>query len=298
MHGRYRLVNETKAPIERVHVRLMDRGLQLVDLDFPAARLERNDPAFGYRIYRLDAPMQPGEARELTFHTRREQVGFRASGTETGIAPNGTDLDAFELTPRIGMSDVGLIEQPDVRRRYGLPQRQPLPRLGDPAAASIPPNGDASWTTADITVSTVADQTPLAPGRRVAERVQGGRRIARFVSDAPIKNFFSIQSGRYAVARQMHGSVEHAVYFHPAHRWNVERMLAAMQASMDYYRGAFGPYPPGQVRIVETPAYRREGGQAFPGTIAVGETSFALDLRDADAIDMVTMLTAHELAHQ
>jgi ABC-2 type transport system permease protein len=296
VHGRYRLVNETESPIERVHVRLMNRDLDLVDLDFPAARLERNDEEFGYRIYRLDVPMRSGEARSFAFRTRREQVGFRASGTETGIAPNGTDLNTLQLTPRIGMSDVGLIEEPAARRRHGLSDQRPFPRLDDLAAAKMTPSGDASWTTADITISTTADQIPIAPGRRVSERFQNGRRIARFVSDAPIKNHFSIQSGRYAVRRQTHRGVEHSIYFHPDHHWNVDRMMTAMRASIDYYSEVYGPYQFDQARIIERPG--GGGGHAYPNTIAVGETVFAMDLRDPDAFDAVSMLTAHELAHQ
>jgi aminopeptidase N len=298
VRGRYRLVNETQAPIERLHVRLLNSGLELVGVDFPAARLEHDDEAFGYRIYRLDSPMRPGEERSFAFRTRREQVGFRASGTETGLAANGTDLNSLELTPRIGMSDVGLLEDPALRREYGLPERAPLPRLDDLAATRLDPSGDLSWTTADITVSTLADQIPIAPGKRVSEQVRNGRRTARFVSAAPIKNYFSIQSGRYAVRRLSHGGVEHSVYFHPEHHWNVDRMLNAMRASIDYYRQAFGPYQFDQARIVETPSYRRSGGQAFPNTLAVGETVFGWDIRDPEELDMVTMLTAHELAHQ
>jgi ABC-type transport system involved in multi-copper enzyme maturation permease subunit len=296
VRGRYRLVNETRAPIERVHVRLMNRDLELVDLDFPAARLERNDEAFGYRIYRLDVPMRPGEARSLAFRTRRQQSGFRASGGETRLVPNGTDLNTLELTPRIGMSDVGLIDDPAERRRQGLPQRQPFPGLEDLAATRITPSGDGGWTTADITVSTSADQIPIASGRRVSERVEKGRRIARFVSDSPIKNLFPIRSGRYAVRREVHGGVEHTIYFHPAHRWNVDLMMNAMRASIDYYRQAFGPYQFDQARIVERPG--GGGGQAFPNTVAVSEEIFAMDLRDPETLDMVTLLTAHELAHQ
>jgi ABC-2 type transport system permease protein len=296
VRGRYRLVNETEGPIERVHLRLMKRELDLVAVDFPAARLERDDRDYGYRIYRLDSPMQPGEERSLAFRARRQQAGFRASGAETRLAPNGTDLNSLELTPRIGMNDVGLIEDPAERRKYGLPERQPFPRVDDLAATRTVPGGDLSWTTADIVVSTTADQVPVAPGRRVSERVEGGRRIARFVSASPIKNFFSIQSARYAVLRRVHGGVEHSIYFHPGHRWNVERMMTAMQASIDYYRRAFGPYQFDSARIVERPV--EGGGQAFPNTIAVSETIFTMDLRDPDEIDMVTMLTAHELAHQ
>ena len=298
VRGRYRLVNETAAPIDQVHVRLMNRDLDLVALDFPGARLERNDREFGYRIYRLDAPMRPGEARALAFRTRRQQLGFRAANAETGIVPNGSDLDSLELSPRIGMSDIGLIGDPAERRRYRLPERQPLPRLDDLAATWVTPGGDVSWTTADIIVSTAADQIPVAPGRRVSERVGNGRRIVRFVSDTPIKNYFSIQSARYALRRQVHRGVEHAIYYHPAHHWNVERMMTAMRASIDYYNEAFGSFQFDQMRIVEAPTYR-QGGQAFANTIPVSEMAgFSMDLRDPGQLDMVTMVTAHELAHQ
>ncbi|HEY4559381.1 MAG TPA: M1 family aminopeptidase, partial [Lysobacter sp.] len=298
VRGRYRLVNETGAPIDRLHLRLLKPDLQLLAVELPGARLESDDEEFDYRIYRFDTPMQPGEARDLAFRARRAQVGFRAAGADTTVVPNGSDLDTLDLTPRIGMSDLGLLQQPDARRRQGLPDRPPLPRLDDLAATRVPPNGDLSWTTADITVSTTADQTPVAPGRAVSDRVEQGRRTVRFVSDTPIRNYFSIQSARYAVKRERHGGVEYAVYFHPAHHWNVDRMLKAMRTSIEYFDGAFGPYQFDHARIVETPAYR-DGGQAFAGTVPAAETAgFAMDLRDPTELDMVSMLTAHEFAHQ
>jgi aminopeptidase N len=188
-----------------------------------------------------------------------------------------------------------LIEDPAVRRKYDLPQQQPFPRLNDLAATRTIVSGD-NWTTADITISTAVDQIAVAPGKKVAERVRNGRRIARFVSDQPIRNNLLVQSGRYAAKRQVHGGVEHTIYYHPAHHWNVERMMTAMRASIDYYSRAFGPYQFDQARIVETPGLG--GGSAFPNTITVAEGIFALDLRDPEALDTVTMLTAHEIAHQ
>jgi hypothetical protein len=297
VRGRYRLVNETMAPIERVHLRLMNLDLALIDLDFPGTQLERDDKAFRYRIYRLDAPMQPGEARSLAFRTRREQIGFRAKSTEARLAPNGTDLNVLELTPRIGMSDNGLIGDPATRRKYGLPAQQPFPRLGDPAGTNTPHNGDVSWTTADITISTAADQIAVAPGKRVSERVQDGRRTARFVSTTPIKSYFAIQSGRYAVRRLVQGGVEHSIYYHPAHQWNIDRMMQAMRTSTDYYSRAFGPYPYGQMSIAER-AGHYGGGSAFPTNVAVYESIFALDSRNAADFDAVSLITAHEVAHQ
>ena len=69
----------------------------------------------------------------------------------------------------------------------------------------------------------------------VSEAVNGGRRTARFKPDAPINHFFSIQSARYEVRRDTLGDIELAVYFHPGHGHNVERMLKAMKASLITY---------------------------------------------------------------
>lgn len=296
VRGRYRLVNETNAPIDQLHLRLLDLDLELLSVDLPGARLERNDERFDYRIYRLAVPMKPGETRWLGFETRRAQVGFRASNIEDKLAPNGSDLNSLQLTPRIGMTDHGLIEDPATRRQYGLPERAPLPRLDASATAGAQPNGDISWTTADIRVSTSPDQTPIAPGRRVADQVQHGRRVARFLSDVPIRNFFLVKSGRYALRTETSAGIKHAIYYHPAHGWNVRRMMKAMQASMAYYREAFGPYQFDQAQVVERAL--GGGGQSFPNMVAVSEGIFGLDLRDPAQLDMVSMLVAHEMAHQ
>jgi len=128
--------------------------------------------------------------------------------------------------------------------------------------------------------------------------VRGGRRVARFVSETPIREKFSIQSARYAERRRQHAGVELAVYYHPAHGRNVDRMLDALAASLDYYREAYGPYQFDHARIVEYPGYANNA-QAFAGTVPYSETyGFIADLRSPWIVDHVSGTTAHELAHQ
>jgi hypothetical protein len=295
--GRYRIVNETTAPIAQVHVRMIDSQSELVDVDLPGAGLEQNHEPFGYRIYRLIQPMRPGESRDLSFHVRRQQIGFRTSGADERLVPNGTNLNNYEVAPRIGMSRDNLLEGEAVRRKYGLTAGNSVPRIDD-ISATARNRGSQSWITADITVSTSADQTPIAPGKKVSERVERGRRTARFLSNTPILDFYSIQSGRYAVRTVDHEGVQLSVYHHPAHRWNVERMLHAMRGALTYYGEAFGPYQFDQARVIERPAYGG-GGQAFANTIPMSETlGFTTDHRDAPEIDVLTFGVAHELAHQ
>jgi ABC-2 type transport system permease protein len=295
--GRYLLRNGTPRPITEVHVRLLHDDLELTRAAIAGARLAVDDGEFDYRIFRLDAPMGPGEERVLTFETRRWHRGFRNGSPNTRLVENGTFLDNHELTPVIGMGREGTLEDPTARRDHGLPERGGRARPDDLSATgkSTSPGG---WTTADITLSTTADQTPVAPGRRVSDVVRGGRRIARFVSDVPIREKFSVQSARYAEKHRRHAGVDLTVYYHPAHAWNVDRMLDALAPSLDYYRASFGPYPFDHVRIVEFPGYANFA-QAFAGTVPYSETyGFIADFRAPETLDHVTGTTAHELAHQ
>ena len=295
--GRYRLRNLTPQPVPELHVRVLDEDLELTDASVAGAQLALDDPQHGYRIYRFDRPMQPGEERVFRFGTKLWPRGFRNGWPNTRLVENGTFLGELQLAPLIGFSRLGMIQDPEARRRFGLPQAPGTPTLEDPTATArtLPGRG---WASADITVSTAADQTPLAPGNKVSDVTHAGRRTARFVSDAPVHPRFTILSARYAERRRSHDGMALAVYHHPAHHWNVDRMLDAMAAALDYYRANFGPYQFDHARIAEFPGYHSLA-QAFAGTIPYSETvGFISDYRAPDTIDYVTYLTAHELAHQ
>ncbi|HET7228764.1 MAG TPA: M1 family aminopeptidase [Longimicrobium sp.] len=294
--GRFLLRNETAQTIRDIHLRWMD-DLELTRAAVGAARLVLDDREHTYRIFRLDTPMRPGEERVLTFQTRRWHRGFRNGTPNTRLVENGTFLARDELTPVIGMSRAGTLEDAAARRRFGLPERGGRAKLEDLSATATAAD-HGGWTTADITLSTTADQTPIAPGRKVSDVIRGGRRIARFVSEAPIRETFSIQSARYAEKHRRHGGVDLAVYYHPAHAWNVDRMLDALAPSLDYYQANFGPYQFGHLWILEYPGYA-SFAQAFAGTIPYSETyGFIADFRDPRTVDHVMATTAHELAHQ
>ncbi len=295
--GRYQLTNDTGAPVRDLHVRLADRSLKLVALDVPGAKLARDHDRFNYRIYLFDQPMAPGETRTIGFKTERHQVGFRNSGNDTRLVENGTFLSNQELAPVIGMSRQGLLSDRAKRRSHGLAAELRPAKLED-RSAQAHNYVRADWTSTDITVSTAADQTPIAPGRAVADRVANGRHTTRFVSGAPILNFYSIQSARYDVRPATHDGIDLAVYYDPQHSWNVDRMIRAMKLSLDYYQANFAPYQFKQLRILEFPGYA-SFAQAFANTVPYSETiGFVSDNRDPDKIDYVTYVTAHEVAHQ
>ncbi|HEX8238859.1 MAG TPA: aminopeptidase [Allosphingosinicella sp.] len=287
--GRYRLRNLTGGPIRDVHLDLRDPELALIRAEVEGGRLILDDPVYGYRIYRLGSPMRPGEERALTFETLRHHRGFRNGLPAAGLVENGTLVHERELMPFIGTARDGLLSDPAARRRQGLPDRP------DPAGWAAAGRPSA---TLDVVVSTAADQIPVAPGDKVSDSVLGGRRVARFVSTRSIPLFFSIQSARYAQRHRLHNGVDLAVYYHPGHEWNVERMLDGLASSLDYFQANFGPYQFRQARIVEFPGYWNFA-KGSPNTMPFSETlGFLADYRDPAVFDRIGLTTAHEMAHQ
>ena len=296
--GRYVVENHTREPMNELHVR-WDGGLKMQSLELPGATLAREYPEHRYRVLRLEPALQPGERRTLAFRTELADIGFRNGAGPTRIVDNGSFLNSFEVAPVLGMDRSGLLQDPNRRRKQDLEPELRMPRLEDPAASAHHYlRRDSDWVQARLTLVTDADQVPVAPGAVVSDTTAGGRRTLVTRTEAPIQHFFSLQSGRYAVATRQHQGVELSVYHLPRHAWNVPRMLDAMAASLDVFNRAFSPYQFRQARIVQFPAYA-DFAQAFAATMPYSEgVGFLMRHEDPDKIDMVTYITAHEMAHQ
>jgi aminopeptidase N len=301
-NGSYRLVNQTQTPMTVLHVH-WPRELTMEALTVPGAHVVQRFDRFHYVIYAFDKPLKPGEVRTLTFRSVWEQKGFKNSGNLTRIVDNGTFVNNAEISPIIGLDQTGLLRDPVKRRRQHLTGDLRPPKLDDPTARFQGPlGGDTNWVNSDITVSTVADQTPIAPGYKISDVTRDGRRTARFKSDAPILAFFSMQSAAYAERHAKWRDVDLTVYYDPHHPYQVDRMLSSMKASLEVFDKAFGPYQFKQARILEFPGYETFA-QSFANTIPFSESiGFIQDdaswQDDPEKVDLVTFVTAHELGHQ
>ena len=304
--GSYVIENRTGAPLDKVHVRWM-RPLKMQTLEVEGAKLAKEFPEFDYRIYAFATPMPPGEKRTIRFTTLLEERGFPNARPLIRIVANGTFLDNFEIAPLLGMDHSALLRDRAKRRKYHLPADLRPPKLEDTAAsANHYLRHDSDWVTAELSVTTDADQTPLAPGYTVSDTTTDGRRTLVTRTEAPIHNFFSIQCARYAVRKQEWKNprgepVNLAVYYTPQHEHNVQRMLDAMTASLQLFSQKFSPFQFRQARILEFPAYAGFA-QSFANTIPYSESIGFIqnhnDARNDEKIDLVTYVTAHEIAHQ
>ncbi len=298
VRGELTLQNRTSEPIDQLHVTLSSR-LELRDLAIPGATIEHQDDEIGYRIYRLAEALAPGAQLALRFDLGFAEPGFVEHGSSTALVYNGSFLHSPDFVPRIGYDRNAELDDPNERRKRGLPERVRMADLDDVAAtANSYISREADWIEFAATVSTDLDQIALAPGYLEREWTEGDRRFFRYVMDTPILDFYAFLSAKWHVERDTWQDVAIEVYHHSTHDANVARMIEATKRSLDYFTANFSPYQHRQVRIVEFPGYARFA-QSFPNTIPYSESiGFIADLRDPDDIDYVFYVTAHEVAHQ
>ena len=300
--GSYVIENRTDAPLARMLV-VWPRDVRVEAFDPGAARVEQAWPEFKSELWALENPLQPGENRTIRFKTVYGRPGFSNDTGQLRVIGNGTFIDNFDLSPVLGVSQSFWLTDRAKRRKYGLdPEQRPAKLEDDSANGKHYLRPDSEWVTSDITVHTDDDQIPIAPGYQVAEEKADGRIMRRFETEAPIQHFFSIQSARYdlrtASVETPSGPVKLEIYHHPAHTQNLERIETAMKASVRIFSERFSPFQFRQMRILEFPGYATFA-QAFANTVPFSEDIGWLQAnRDPDKVDLVTFVTAHEIAHQ
>ena len=306
--GRYTLVNDHATAVDTVFVET-PAGLDVDELAFGReATVVQHDSTFGVRLVRLAQSLAPGDTTTLTFDTWQRNDGFTDSGSQTAIVYNGTFLSSGTL-PHIGYDENAELSTESQREQHGLETEPRLQPRSDTTARMRPYVArDATWLDYEATVSTTAEQTPLAPGTRDSSWTADGRRHVRFRTTAPTLGFFSFLSARYDVMRDtwtpadssLNGGapVDLEIHHHPTHDYNVDRMGEAIKQSLRYYTEHFGPYQNEEVRIAEFPRYATFA-QSFLGTIPYSESiGFIARVDPETDIDYPYYVTAHEMGHQ
>ncbi|MFK7781344.1 M1 family aminopeptidase [Psychroserpens sp.] len=293
----YTLINQTDTAIDTLHVNYPDRPTT-IELN-RATEIVYDHEDYNYRMYQFDKTLQPGDTLIMTFTTNNKPNTFFDNNSP--VVDNGTFINNT-IFPAIGYSDQGELRNPQVRKKYGLSPKDVWPAQDAPGARENNYiGGNSDWIDFEATVSTSNDQIAIAPGYLTKEWEEEGRKYFEYKMDSKILNFYAFLSGRYEVKRDTHDGVKLEIYYHPAHDYNVDRMMNGLKEGLDYYNDNYTPYQHRQARIIEFP--RTGGGfaQAFPNTIPFSEAiGFIADVddEDDDAVDYPFSITAHELAHQ
>jgi ABC-type transport system involved in multi-copper enzyme maturation permease subunit len=299
--GRYRLANRTGIPIDSLHLRVPSSAEILALKPGVAAERVLSDPEHGYYVYRLARPLQPGDSTTLDFDVWYRTHGF-ANAVElqkTQVVANGSFVTSGRF-PAIGYDAGSELSDDQTRRKHHLPEKERMRPVNDPVGRrNTYISNDADWVDFEATVGTAADQIAIAPGYLQREWTEGGRRYFHYEMDTPILNFFSFLSARYAVRKDRWNDIAIEIYYQPGHEYNLDRMVAGVKKSLEYYEKNFGPYQFRQVRILEFPRYATFA-QSFANTIPFSEgIGFIARVKDpAEDIDYPFFVTAHEVAHQ
>lgn len=295
MRGGYRLVNRAGAAIDSVHV-VLDRDVEVRSITFDrAARATVTDEETGYRIFALEQALEPGDSLRLSFDLAFRPRGFRSRGIQTAVVGNGTYFDRRWL-PFIGYQPRFELTDDAARKRFGLGPQPLIPHPGDAEARrndSTVRNEDRVQV--ETVVGTAADQTAVVTGIPRRSWTENGRRYVHYGTEGPTQFRTAVFSAKYEVAKDRWRDVPLQIFHHPAHRYNIDRMLAGMKASLDYYTKVFGPYPFRRLRVVEVPPYSING-RAMLTTIAFAEQNF-FTRADEGRVDHTFFGTAHEVAH-
>jgi ABC-type transport system involved in multi-copper enzyme maturation permease subunit len=303
--SRFTLVNRLPTPIDTILVNVasdapgLAASLDTLAFDRPFT-IVKADTLFGVRLVRLATPLVAGDSLRVRTVQRLRVRGYPNGEPEQSLVGNGTFLNRDKF-PTFFYAQQGELQSDELRRKYKLPlQRRGRSRTDPDALARQSFLADADLASFEAVVSTDPDQVAMAPGYLQREWVQDGRRHFRYRMDAPIDNFFSVLSARWTVTKAMWGTVPIEVYHHPAHTFNVQRMLDASQASLAFLSQEFGPYQHRQLRILEFPRYAGFA-QSFPNTVPYSEAiGFVarVDTTDVEDTDLPYFVTAHEIAHQ
>ncbi|MDD3051936.1 MAG: M1 family aminopeptidase, partial [Candidatus Cloacimonetes bacterium] len=260
------------------------------------------DSLYGLKIYKLNQPLSPGESLRLDFSCHLERRNFDMT---TQVVKNGSFVNNLYFTPAIGYDHNSEITGEKNRKRHNLPPRERMANIGDPIQSNNNYlTNNADWVLFEAVVSTSSDQIAVSCGDLVREWTENNRRYFHYRMDHEMMNFYSFLSAKYAIKKDVwsnsdESNVSLEIYYHPAHGYNIDKIMKSMKVSLDYFTKNFGSYPDKVLRIVEFPNYS-SFAQSFPTTIPFSESiGFIADIKNKDdEIDYPFEITSHEISHQ
>ncbi len=213
-------------------------------------------------------------------------ISRNGGATQEFILPSGVVMTGFRPTfmPVIGFQEqVG-----ETKENRTDPRVYPRDYWKGVTRASY---GATAWFPARITVKGPEAYTLNSVGVCTSNTVEAGVRTQVWETDHPVK-ILNIVCGRWDV-EEGEGT---AVYYHPAHAYNVDEMSAALDASRRWFSEWFAPYPWRELKLSEFPGLASYA-QGFGTNITFSENIGFLTKNDAKT-DASFLVTSHEAAHQ
>ncbi len=237
-----------------------------------------------------EAPMASGGTVVVGFsYEGNLPKGSSKNGGGTGefILPSGVVLTAFgpSFVPEVGYDEEIGIE--DDKNRYESRVYSDDFFVG----RTEPAFGSGSAFTARIEVQGPEAYRYNSIGVLESERVDAGVRTVVWKTDRKVR-MFNVVAGKWA-ERKGEGT---AVYYHPAHTYNIDELTLALNGARKYYSEWFREYPWKELKLSEFPSMATYA-QGFPTDITFSEGIGFLTRQEKTGNAPFTV-AAHEAAHQ
>jgi ABC-2 type transport system permease protein len=303
IRGYYLLRNKTDRPIGEVYVNLSDRYVtdeNRLELSNPTT-LAYQGKEYGFRVFRLDTPIAPGEEIRLEFYLVAQTKGFTENNPKNELARRGTCFlltgDSPDYFPLIGYVRGLELKKERDREKQGLPKQPPSSPLEE-ANRSIC-EYEFDLIEYEATLSTSGSQTVVSNGNLINQWTENGRNYFHYESEGLMDRELVFASSEYEVAKDEYQGINIEVYYDGKHPENVQRMIKGVKRSFDYCTRNFCPFPYRFIRIAEIPDYVYFGARSQPTLFTWRESAgFISNLEDPEEIDMVFGICTHEMAHQ
>jgi ABC-2 type transport system permease protein len=303
IQGYYVLRNKTDQPIDEIYVNLSNRYItneNRLELSRPAI-LEHQGEEYGFRIFRLDTPLDPGEETRLEFDLIAQAEGFTENNPKNQLARKGTCFlltsESPDYFPLIGyIRNLELSKEKD-REKYDLPKQPKSPPLEESDRSICEFKFDL--IDYEATLSTSRSQRVVSNGTLIRQWMENDRNYFHYKSEGLMANELVFASSEYQVAKDEYEGIRIEVHYDKKHPHNVQRMIKGVKRSFDYCTRNFCPFPYRFIRIAEIPRYVWFGARSQPTLFTWREDAgFISNLEDPEEIDMVFAICTHEMAHQ
>lgn len=286
--GTYELVNDREEPLRRF---ALTGGPRWENLRWTVnGREHEPENRSGLYVFTPPVPLPPGGRVRVGWELewRRKGVSRNGGGASQFVLPSGVVLNSFtpSFAPVIGYDEgVGV-------KKGGENDYEPREYEADFYEGRTAPHfGTGRPFPTRISITGPREYTFNSVGTRVSETEKDGQRTVVWKSDYPVR-MWNVVGGRWDVRRGQ-GT---AVYYHPGHPYNIDAMVAALDAARRHYSEWFHPFPWRELKVSEFPNWAGYT-QGFPTNIPFSE-GIGFLTRSDQKTDTVFMVTAHEAAHQ
>lgn len=280
--GSLLLINNSAQPIDTLMLSY-PTGVRLRELPSRAFQIFDSDTILNYEVLVLNEQLQSGDSIEVRFTVAETPENWFSEKQK--VVSNGTFF----------LADFPLIGYPDV-----ISSKKNIPPDELQATKNSYVGKHVGLMDTDFTISTSLNQLAFAPGILQERWEENGRSFYHYKSEKSIRNGIPIQSGSFEVFEDSVYGIDLKIYYHSSHTFNLDRMMTAMKATIDYSTTHFGPYPFEELRIIEFSRSYGNFAQSFAYTLPFSEAAGFFSKQDSseNRFDDVFRLTAHEVAHQ